>query len=207
MDTLTSAPGAVPLLELNESSDVDRTALIARFTSAVGGEGGTIADAAVRRAAATSMQRLLDTHPEVLAPGDRGWSGDLLCLLYQWFFADTVAEFLRIVIAEKVKLVVPVLPLADPEDHIADWVAERVLRLLPNPCEEAAELAETAEAAEAAEAATEGVASDEEGLAVGTLAAVARGLVPRAADSALGLLAKTDSALSSEAPSREEPAA
>ena len=160
----------------------------ARFTAAVGGEGGTMADAALRRAAATSAGRLLEKleqSPEAGGlPGRGGLAGDLFCLLYQWFFADVVAEFLRAVIAEKVMLVIPVLPAVDPEDHIADWVAERILKSLPNPCEEAAELKEAAEQAE------EALPGSEDPLRV--LLFVAQGLVPRAVGCALGLLANGD---------------
>ncbi|WP_406093324.1 hypothetical protein [Streptomyces sp. NBC_01013] len=165
---------------------MDRTEFVSRFTAAVGGEGGTISDAAVRRAAAATADRLARHCPEVLAPGGSQWPGDLLCLLYQWFFADIVAEFLRVVIAEKVKLVVPVLPLADPDDHIADWVAERVLGLVPNPCEEAAALLDAAAEAEEDVAAVTNPAAF-------ALAQVARGLVPRAVGAALGLLTNTGS--------------
>jgi hypothetical protein len=88
------------------------------------------------------------------------------------------------VIAEKVKLVVPLLPAVDPEDHIADWVAERVLKLLPNPCEEAAELQE--EVGKAKEA----VSGADDPL--GVLRLVAQPLVPRAVGRALGLLTDGD---------------
>ncbi|MFI7365975.1 hypothetical protein ACIBO4_27915 [Streptomyces sp. NPDC050149] len=173
-----------------EDNGINRTDFVSRFTAAVGGEGGTVSDAAVRRAAATAADRLVRHHPGVLDPGGNQWSGDLLCLLYQWFFADIVAEFLRVVVAEKVKLVVPLLPLADPEDHIADWVAERVLRLVPSPCEEAA--AHLEEAAEAEDRAEEIVAAVKDPTAF-ALAQVARGLVPRAVGAALGLLTDADS--------------
>lgn len=178
----------------------DGTDFVARFTAAVGGEGGTVADAAVRRAAAATADRIRRLHSEALAPGGTGWSGDLLCLLYQWFFTDVVAEFLRVVIAEKVKLIVPGLPLADPEDRVADWVAQRVLRLLPNPCEEAARLGEAAEQAEDMVTALEDPT-------VGTLAQVARGLVPRAVGAALGLLTDAGSGPDTPVSSEETPAA
>ncbi|MFE4873619.1 hypothetical protein [Streptomyces sp. NPDC056682] len=180
-----------------------RTDFAARLVRAVGGEGGTIADAAVRRAAAATADRMATQHPEVLAADGKGWSGDLLCLIYQWFFADVVAEFLRGVIAEKIKLVVPVLPVADPEDHVADWVASQVLHLVPNPCEEAEHLKNAVEQAEEAVTAFEDPT-------VGTLAQVARGLVPRAVGTALGLLAPPVSTPEDESvaePSEGTPAA
>ncbi|MFD3910751.1 hypothetical protein [Streptomyces sp. NPDC058603] len=171
---------------------------VSRFVAAVGGEGGTVADAAVRRAAAATVGRLTEHHPEALGSGGGGWSGDLLCLVYQWFFADIVAEFLRIVIAEKVRLVVPILPLADPEDRVADWVAEQVLRLLPNPCEEAERLLEAAEQAED----TEDAVTALEDPKADTLARIARELLPRTVGAALGLL--TESVAGPDTPPSEE---
>ncbi|MFE2640425.1 hypothetical protein ACFXKF_37775 [Streptomyces scopuliridis] len=157
---------------------LDGTDFPARFTVLIGGEGGTVTDAAIRRAAAEAAQRLM-RHPEAAAGG--ALSGGLLCLLYEWFFAGVVAEFLKAVVAEKVKLVVPVLPVLDPEDHIADWVADHVLKLLPSPCDEAARLVEKAETA----------LSVVEDPAV-TLPEVARALVPRTAGRALGLITEQD---------------
>ncbi len=202
MDDLPLAPDTDPIGDgdvPDESPEDggDPADFVARFTAAVGGEGGTIAEAAVRRAAAATADRISRFHPEALTPGGSGWSGDLRCLLYQWFFADVVAEFLRAVIAEKVKIIVPVLPLADPEDHVAGWVSERVLRLLPNPCEEAERIAEAAQQ-------TEGMATALGDPTAGTLAQVARGLVPRAVGAALGLLSGADSEPDS---SEEAPAA
>ncbi|MFF7656860.1 hypothetical protein ACFZCY_44935 [Streptomyces sp. NPDC007983] len=179
-DRLTSAVDAWAL-----SRDGDEFA--ARFTAAVGGEGGTVADAAVRRAAAASARRLLEQHPEAGAPGGNGLSGEVFCLLYRGFFADVVAEFLRSAVAEKVKLVVPLLPALDPEDHIADWIAEHVLSLVPDPCGEAAQGTEAAEKADQFASAI--------GDPIGSLRLIGQGLVPRAAGRALGLL--------SDGPSRD----
>lgn len=158
----------------------DPEAFLARFTNEVGGRGGTLTDAAIRRAAADTAERLLERQQAESgggAPAGGGLAGDLLCLLYQWFFADIVSEFLRSVIAEKVKLVAPVLPVLDPGDHIADWVADKVLSLVPNPCEEAAELVEKAKSVE----------SDIED-PVGSLPEIARSLVPGTVGKVLGLV-------------------
>ncbi|MBA6439497.1 hypothetical protein [Streptomyces sp. GMR22] len=152
----------------------------ARFTAAVGGEGGTVADGAVRRAAAASARRLLEQYPEAGTPGGNGLSGEVFCLLYRGFFADVVAEFLRTAVAEKVKLVVPLLPALDPEDHIADWIAEHVLSLVPDPCGEAAQGAGAAEKADQVASVV--------GDPIGSLRLVGQELVPRAAGRALGLL-------------------
>jgi hypothetical protein len=162
-------------------------AFVAELTRQVGGEGSTMVDAALRRAVAASAQRLLTTHPEIreslTAPDGssqgRGLAGDLLCLLYQWFFADLVTEFLRAVIAEKIKLTVPVLEVIDSEGRIADGVAERILALIPNPCEEA-----EAQAAEATEAALS--ANEDSTEADVPLSGVARRLVPGVVGKILG---------------------
>ncbi|MFJ9107170.1 hypothetical protein [Streptomyces sp. NPDC102283] len=195
MDTLAPGREADPdtfagdgretLTEAGADDSGDGTDFAARFVRAVGGEGGTVADATVRRAAAVTAGRVARQDAGALARGGSDWSGDLLCLLYQWFFADVVTEFLRVAVAEQVKLVVPVLPAADPEDRVADWIAEQVLHLVPSPCEEAAHLAEAAERGEGEVTALEDPAD-------ATLAQVARGLVPRAVGAALGLLPETD---------------
>ncbi|MFI1224189.1 MULTISPECIES: hypothetical protein [unclassified Streptomyces] len=153
---------------------------LARFTDEVGGRGSTITDAAIRRAATDTAERLLERQNAEAGEGEAaggGLAGDLLCLLYQWFFADIVTEFLRSVIAEKVKLVVPVLHVLDPGDHVADWAADKVVSLVPNLCEEAAELVEEAESAET-------VIADP----VGSLPDIARRLVPGTVGKVLGLV-------------------
>ncbi|MCM2412804.1 hypothetical protein [Streptomyces sp. RKAG290] len=155
---------------------------LARFTDEVGGSGSTITDAAIRRAATDTAERLLERQNAEAGGGEAaggGLTGDLLCQLYQWFFADIVTEFLRSVIAEKVKLVVPVLHVLNPGDHVAEWAADKVLSLVPNPCEEAAELAEEAESAES-------VIADP----VGSLPDIARSLVPGTVGKVLGLVVK-----------------
>lgn len=203
MDDLAAGPSTTANALPDPGGQDARTVFVARLVRAVGGEGGTVADAAVRRAAAATADRMAAQHPEVLAVNGKGWSGDLLCLVYQWFFADVVAEFLRGVIAEKIKLVVPVLPVADPEDHVADWVAKQVLHLVPNPCEEAEHLKDAVEQAEKAVTAFEDPT-------VGALAQVARGLVPRAVGRVLGLLTPPESTAEHESgaePSEGSPAA
>ncbi|MDQ0812118.1 hypothetical protein QFZ63_003832 [Streptomyces sp. B3I7] len=163
-----------------ESAD----ALVARLVPEVGGNGGTLADAAVRRAVAAAVRDVRDRHPELDdAMGAGAWVGgfawDLLCDLYQVFFADMVGEFLRSVVAEHVKLSAPMLA-ADAEGRIADWVAEKVVDLVPNPCEESAAAAEPAQAADTAQPAVGAVRDP----AV-ALPGIAKSLVPRAAGKVL----------------------
>ncbi|MGW7578029.1 hypothetical protein [Streptomyces sp. NPDC054765] len=162
--------------------------LIARLVSEVGGDGGTLADAAVRRSLAEAVRDVRDSHPELddamaAAPAGGGFAWDILCDLYQVFFADMVGEFLRSVVAEHVKLAVPVLVATDPEGRIADWVAEKLVDLVPNPCEESAEATELAQAVDTARLAV-GAAEDPSAL----LPKIAEALVPRAVGKVLGLI-------------------
>lgn len=113
---------------------------VAEFSRRVAGDGTTLVDAAVRRAATRCAERFVAEYPEATQPAVRRLSGDLLCLLYQWFFAGLVTEFLHCFIAEHIKLAVPVLPLFDPSGTIGDLIAERMLEFVPDPCEEAAYL-------------------------------------------------------------------
>ncbi|MFE2673716.1 hypothetical protein [Streptomyces hygroscopicus] len=167
-----------------ESSD----ALVARLVSEVGGDGGTLADAAVRRGVAAAVRDVRDRHPEMddAMNGNGaggGFTWDILCDLYQVFFADMVGEFLRSVVAEHVKLAVPVLIATDPEGRIADWVAENVVDLVPNPCEASAEVTGHAQAVDTAQSAV-GVAQDPPT----ALPKIAESLVPRAVGKVLGLI-------------------
>ncbi|WEV26787.1 hypothetical protein OYE22_17470 [Streptomyces sp. 71268] len=162
-------------------------ALIARLVSEAGGDGGTLADAAVRRGVAAAVRDVRNRHPELddaMAKGaaGAGFSWDLLCDLYQLFFAATVGEFLRSVVAEHVKLAVPVLIATDPESTIADWVADKVVDLVPSPCEEAAEGTRLTRAVDTTRSLV-GSARDPS-----ALPRIAESLVPRAVGSVLGLI-------------------
>jgi hypothetical protein len=152
-------------------------ALVARLVSEVGGDGGTLADAAVR-----SRHPELDDAMSGGAAGG-GFTWDILCDLYQVFFADMVGEFLRSVVAEHVKLAVPVLIATDPESRIADWVAEKVVDLVPNPCEESAEATDLAQAVDTAQSVV-GAVQDP----AAALPKIAELLVPRAVGKVLGLI-------------------
>ncbi|QXE35528.1 hypothetical protein KQY30_15930 [Streptomyces sp. GMY02] len=163
-------------------------ALVARLVSELGGDGGTLADAAVRRAVATAVRDVWDRHlgPDnaIEAGGTRGgFTWDILCDLYQVFFADIVGEFLRSVVAEHVKLTVPVLIATDPEGRIADWVAEKVVDLVPNPCEESAEATHLEQAADTAQSVVGDVQDPS-----AALLKIAELLVPRAVGKVLGLI-------------------
>lgn len=176
------------LASLATEGTASRDALATRLVTEVGGNGGTLADAAVRRAAAAAADDVLRRHPELdgAMPGrgsGGGFAWDILCDLYQMFFADIVGEFLRATVAEHVKVAAPVLLAVDPGDRVADWVAEKLVDLVPNPCEESAEATGLAEAAATAQSVADGVEDP-----VGTLSDMARSLVPRAVGSVLGLI-------------------
>lgn len=173
---------------LAEDGARSENSLIARLVTEVGGDGGTLADAAVRRGLAAAVRDVLGRHPElddVMGAGvaGGGFAWDILCDLYQVFFADLVGEFLRSVVAEHVQLAVPVLVVADPEGRIADWVAEKVVDLVPNPCEESAEAGELAQAVGTAESVMD---MAQEPTAV--LPKIAEKLVPGAVGKVLGLI-------------------
>ncbi|MBA5221618.1 hypothetical protein [Streptomyces griseoaurantiacus] len=182
-ERLAGALGSLAV-EGAESADV----LVARLVSEVGGDGGMLADAAVRRGVAAAVRDVRDRHPELDDAMDAGATGggfawDILCDLYQVFFADMVGEFLRSVVAEHVKLAVPVLVATDPESRIADWVAEKVVDLVPNPCEESAEATDLAQAVDTAQSLV-GAAQEP----AATLPKIAESLVPRAVGKVLGLI-------------------
>ncbi|MFJ5673975.1 hypothetical protein [Streptomyces sp. NPDC093097] len=163
-------------------------ALVARLVSEVGGNGGTLADAAVRRGAAAAVRDVRERHPELdVAMGTGaaggGFASDILCDLYQVFFAHMAGEFLRSVVAEHINLAVPVLIAIDPEGRIADWVAEKVVELVPSPCEESAGATDLAQAVDTAQLAA-GAAQDPST----TLLKTAESLVPRAVGRVLGLI-------------------
>ncbi|WP_406505475.1 hypothetical protein [Streptomyces sp. NBC_00212] len=176
---------------LAEEGARSENALIARLVSEVGGDGGTLADAAVRRGLAAAVRDVRDRHPElddVMGAGAAGggFAWDILCDLYQLFFADMVGEFLRSVVAEHViKPAVPALILVDPEGKIAGWIAEKVVDLVPNPCERSAEATELAQAVDTAKSVVD--MTQDPSL---VLPKIAEKLVPGAVGKVLGLIAE-----------------
>jgi len=142
---------------------------IAGIAERVAGSGSLYADALVRQAAVACAEDLLARDPQLLSAVRAGVSGglpiagDLFCSVYQIFFAHTVRTFLQSAIAEKVTVVAPVLPVLDPAGYVADWIAQKILSVLPDPCER-------------------GAADD-----APSLAAVMRNLVNESVDRALGL--------------------
>ncbi|MFF5217625.1 hypothetical protein [Micromonospora sp. NPDC000442] len=107
---------------------------VRRFVAEVGGNGRLVVDAATRRAARRVAERLMDHDGPLAAPlRPGGISGELFCALYRSFFGDLVGQFVHILIAENVKLALPVLAL-DPTDTVAGIVADQIVKVLPDPC-------------------------------------------------------------------------
>ena len=122
-----------------------RMAFVTEFVSQVAGHGGTFADAAARKSAVETAERLLDDDAvrqavESSAAGGLPISDSLFCAVYRLFFADTVKQFLTTVIAEHVNLIlavhVPTLPIIDPQGVIGTWLAQNIVAALPNPCQD-----------------------------------------------------------------------
>lgn len=149
--------------------DERQTEFLTRFVGCVAPASGTVADAAVRHAALQSGSKLFGGHTRF---GDSVRSGDsfdrlsseLLCWLFALFFAEGVKELLVTVMAEHLKLAVPVLQL-DPTGKIAELLAEKVVNEIPDPCAEQEEAVDEAK----------------------PIVQVARTLIPAATDTALGL--------------------
>jgi hypothetical protein len=97
--------------------------VIGEFVIRVVSPGTTVVEAVGRRAAVRAAERLF------VEAGN-----ELFCLIYRQFLADIVTEFLRAVIAEQLNSAFPGLALVDPGGYIADAVAERLVRLVPDPC-------------------------------------------------------------------------
>ena len=110
------------------------------FVRGVAGEGTGIVDAMVRRSATRSGETVLADERVREAIGKAGSSSglamDLFCLVYTLFFADVVSEFAKAMVSEQVKLAMPGLMIIDPGGRIPDWVADKVVGLIPNPCEQ-----------------------------------------------------------------------
>jgi hypothetical protein len=168
-----AAEGAAAFGQL-DGADVDERLdlFAAHLADAVVGPGGGLVDAAIRRAVAGPVVDALaipDT-PLGQAVRDGGSGGvpiigELLCSVYQLFFAKSVSGFLNTVIAEKIKLAVPVLYAVDPAGIVANWISGQIVSLLPSPCEEQQNHSPDG----------------------GSLTEVARGLLHETVDRALGL--------------------
>ncbi|MFI7023744.1 hypothetical protein ACIBMZ_13640 [Micromonospora sp. NPDC049900] len=131
-------PDPALLRDITQSAITLEDEFVRRFVDEVGGDGRLIVDAVTRRAARRVAERLVDGDGGVLA-GTRttGISGELFCDLYRLFFGGMVGEFVHVLIAEHVKLAMPVLAL-DPTDTVAGLVADQVVKILPDPCAVAA---------------------------------------------------------------------
>lgn len=115
---------------------------VTSFADEVAGPLGLQTDAAIRHAATEAAYTILEKDSRVRHTIETGESydsrlnGELFCAVYQIFFAKAVAGFLQSVIAAKITLMAPILPVIDPAGHIADWIAEKIMSILPTPCEQ-----------------------------------------------------------------------
>jgi hypothetical protein len=101
---------------------------------------GTVPEYAVRRGVRSTVETAIKDNAPLRAAvrsGDGGYRmpRELFCSIFQLFFADAVRAFLRAVVAEHLKIALPVLYL-DPTGLIADAAAKKLVGLVPNPCEE-----------------------------------------------------------------------
>ncbi|MEO3780679.1 hypothetical protein ABGB16_28480 [Micromonospora sp. B11E3] len=130
-----------PLLrDLHRAAPTDPAGeFVRRFVTEVGGDGRLIVDAATRRAVREVAERLVAPDGPLADPASPSRiTGELFCALYRTFFGEMVGEFVHVLIAENVKLAVPALVALDPTDVVAGFVADQVVKVLPDPCEEEA---------------------------------------------------------------------
>jgi hypothetical protein len=143
VDTLEEllTDGVVAVCPLRSASPEERAdEFISAFADRVAEPNGLIIDSVIRRASVHCAERLLSEDSPIAASINSGnpnakISGDLFCFIYALFFADTVSEFLTAVVTEKVKIIIPAL-YADPTGQIAKWIANNIVGLVPDPCEE-----------------------------------------------------------------------
>jgi hypothetical protein len=119
---------------------------VAGFVTAVGGNGGLVSDAVARRAARRAAEQLLgEGSPVADALRDGGEtdariSGELFCTVYRHFFGEYVGEFVRTAVGEGIALAAAPLALpVDPTGLVAGAVARQVMKILPDPCDAAAD--------------------------------------------------------------------
>ena len=100
-------------------------------------------DAMVRRAATRCAQRLLErnsTLHEAVQQDEHGalreLDDDLLCIIWQLFFADVVGEFILGVVSENIEF--PALGAATATNGFLEWITNEIVDLIPNPCDERA---------------------------------------------------------------------
>ncbi len=122
-----------------DMSRADR--FVAEFVRRVGGTGGLVADAVTRRSATRIAATLVREHAalrEALRDGADGGrlDPDWLCVIWKLFFADIVETVVAAVIAEQVHVVVPALAVVDPTHAVPEWIAEKLIKALPSPCDE-----------------------------------------------------------------------
>jgi len=139
--------GRSPLLDVPGATAEEREDhFVAGFVTAVGGNGGLVSDAVARRAARRAAEQLLgEGSPVADALRDGGEtgariSGELFCTVYRHFFGEYVGEFVRTAVGEGIALAAAPLALpVDPTGLVAGAVARQVMKILPDPCDAAAD--------------------------------------------------------------------
>ena len=145
MDTLQNIDRKLPAwceVAADASADERRNEFVARFSDEVAGSVGGMAHAAVRYAATDAAIAVLDGSPRLRdavdtgTPSHGGISNELFCAVYRIFFAQAVTNFLKSVITAKITLIAPILPVIDPAGHIASWIADKIMSIVPTPCDQ-----------------------------------------------------------------------
>lgn len=127
------------------SSDTAEARLVAfaqRFVDRVAGAGSSPANAAVRRTAVLCAKEILkDPHIRSSVEGGDSTSGtrmssELLCWIYRLFFANVISQFIQATITAKINLLLPWWHIVDPAGKVSEWLTNKIVGILPNPCDE-----------------------------------------------------------------------
>jgi hypothetical protein len=119
--------------------DARSTAFIQRFVDQIMGTANSPADAALRRAAVRCAEDILsDPHVgRAIEQGENSrLSGEIICWIYRTFFATAITNFIQSTIAAKITLIAPWWHLIDPAGKAASWLTNKIMSVIPNPCEE-----------------------------------------------------------------------
>ncbi|MFE5038473.1 hypothetical protein [Streptomyces sp. NPDC056683] len=162
--------------------------LVARLVSTAGGDRGTLADAAVRRGLAAAVRDVRVRHPELDDAMGEGSAGSASpgtscaistrCFSPRWWGSSSGLLSPSTSSWRCRCWWRPIRKAGSP-----DWVAEKLVDLVPNPCEESTEATDLAQAVDTARSVAGAV---EDPSAV--LPKIAEALVPRAVRKVLGLI-------------------
>lgn len=125
------------------TAEVQAAVFVNRFVDRVVGVAGTPAGSAARQAATFCGREVLRSEPRLSRAVENGWftteyrlSNKVLCDIYKLFFERTLGEFVKSVVTAKIVLWLPGVYLVDPNGRIPDWVAEKVVSDILDPCQE-----------------------------------------------------------------------